>query len=681
MYDRPKNIKRLALVKPRYIVFISVIIILLMITTAYYELSENKREVYHLLDEYANSVIHTIDKSSANTVISDMEIENLLTQHLLGVARGVARIDSISTLSDNLLTEIAQENDVFRINVFDGKGVKIMSNSGADPIHKKSKGKYSPSEYITPILEGKEKEIVMGLKEARVEKGKRYAVAVARPSNRKGAIVVNLDAESFVEFMKKIGFGKMILDIGDGSGIEYIILQNEKEIIAANKNVDELTPFGEDEFLKSAFKDTIPATRITGFGGRKVYEIVKTFTVENEKYGIFRVGLSMNEIYSVENRMILRAVIVSIVVVIISVIVIASVISNQNYRIVSDEYKKIQTFTGEILENLSHGIITIDENGIIKIFNLSAAKIFGIAQTEVIGKKIDDIGGGNLGKILGIYTEKKEIKNSEILIINESAGNKILLVNTAVIYTENKTIDAFTLVIEDITESKSLTAQLAQNEKLVAMGELASGVAHEIRNPLNSINMISQRLGKEYSEKVSSEEFDTLTNILRKESERVNGIIEQFLRFARPPKLMISDVSSDEFMNEICAIAGVHAASKQIIVETEKEKNTVLKIDNYQMKQVFLNLIQNAVEAMKQGGVLKLTYRHRNNKNIFCVSDTGSGISKETLNKIFDIYFTTKSTGTGMGLSIVRQIILQHNGTIEAESEPGRGAKFIITIP
>jgi two-component system, NtrC family, sensor histidine kinase HydH len=678
--DRNKeNLRRFSLIKPRYIIILGSVISLIIVISSYFEFTENKREIYHLLDEHANSIIYAIDKSSANSVISDREIENLLTHHLLGVAKNIARLDSISNLSDMLLVKIAEENEVFRINVFDRDGEKKFSNNIYDSLHSKGKGKYSPRDVIDSILTGKKKEMVIGLKSARMEKGVRFAVAIARVEKR-GAIVVNLDAESFLEFRKKIGFEKTINDIGKKSGIEYIVLQDDYGILASDKQNVNLTKFNNDDFLQNALKKDIVLSRVSNFEDKKVFEVVKPFIVENEKIGLFRIGLTMNEIDQLESKILWRGIIISLVIIVISVIVIAVVVSNQNYNMVSEEFNKIQTFTGEILANMNQVVITIINVDEIEIFNKKAEEIFNLKQKNVAGKKYYEV-LKNFEVIINIINNKKELNNFEISSNINGKEGRILSVNTTLIKDNDGRISAFNVVMDDVTDIKNDEKQKQQNEKLIAMGELASSVAHEVRNPLNSINMIAQRFDKEYSGKLNSEEFNTLSNVLKNESLRVNNIIEQFLKFARPPKLNITEILSTDFLNDIRLISEINTIEKGIKTEFFEEQVSTLKIDIEQMKQVFLNLVQNAIDATPQGGSISITYKIKSDKNIFEISDTGTGISKEDLNKIFNLYFTTKSQGTGLGLSIVQQIISQHNGRIYVASKAGNGTKFIIELP
>lgn len=675
-----KGLKRFSNIKPRYVIAISIVVALVMVVYAFYELSKSKEEIYHVLNEYASSMIYTVNMSSANTVISDQEIENLLSQHLLGVARNVARIDSLMNISNSLLKQIADENNIYRINIFNALGEKVMSSYEHDTSHVGLESKHSPIDFIRPILTGEEDELIIGLKEARHDRGNRFAVAVRRADNREGVIVVNLDAESFIEFRKKIGFGKIIQDIGKSSGIVYIALQDSNGIIAADKPVDDLSLIIKDSFLSKAYLTDSSLTRINTFEGNEVLEVVKPFVVDGEKLGLFRIGIAMDEIKSAESRMFNRAIIISIVLIVILVIVIGIIVSNQNFKMVSEEYDKIQTFTGNILNDMVSAIITVDKEGTIRIFNKSAEKLFTIPSNKVIGKNLTVVLNQNFHFLIKAVNEKQQLINVEQLFDTEE-GKKIFLINSTIIYDSNSNLDSYTLVIRDITELRTMEKQIHQREKLVAMGELASGVAHEIRNPLNTINMVAQRYEKEYTGKVNSEEFNSITKVLRSEAARVNEIIQQFLKFARPPKLDISKVSLEKFVNEIKDVIDVQANSKNVKLIIKADGEKYLTIDFKQMKQALINLLKNAIESSKPGDEVEFLYSSQNDKNIFVISDCGSGIPKENIDKIFNLYFTTKSDGTGLGLGIVQQIISQHDGTITVESEEGKGTKFRIELP
>lgn len=676
--NRGVNIKKFSFLKPKNIIIISAVLVVIIIVSTIYEYRSNKNEIYHLLGEYASSMLHVVAKSSENSIVSDSEMENLLAGHLLGVARNVARLDSHNMLSNGMLVKVAEENEVFRINVFNQNKERIFSNAVTESGHQEQKGKYSPDSYLTPLYEGREKELIIGLKEARLEKGSRFAVAVRRTGGN-GVIVVNLDAESYINFKNKIGFGKLILDMGQGTGIVYVALQNEKEFLAANRNVNELSQIKDDAELKKLLESGESISRVVKYEGSDVFESVSLFRIDNEKIGLFRVGLSMDELSSVESRMLARTLIVLLLVIVITVTVLSVVLSNQKYTIVENEFKRIQTFTGNILENLSLALITIDAEGSIRIFNKAAYEMFGIPYGSISGINISEVNTVT-DVILEVLRMKKQVRNYET--VHEINGiSKSFMLNSTDVYTEDKLLDTYSLVIEDITEIRKIEKQLNQNEKFFAMGELASGVAHEIRNPLNTISMISQRLEREFSKKLKSDDFNTLTEVLHSESLRVNGIIEQFLRFAKPANLIIQRIKVSDFLEELLKIVNIQAEAKGIQINTILENDEDISIDYQQMKQVFINLFRNSIDATSSGGLISFRYRNTEGKSVIELSDTGCGIPKENMGKIFDIYFTTKSDGTGMGLSIVRQIILQHKGSIEVESEINKGTKIIITLP
>lgn len=676
--DEGKKLRQISGLRPRYLIILSVFLFLLMIVSTYYELQENKKEVYHMLDESARSLINTVEKSSINTIISDQELEGLLTQHLFAVAKNVRRLDSMGYLTNNLLEHISQESGVYRINLFNKRGEKIFTNLITDTVHTLT-DRHSPLDYLKPILEGDKSELVIGFKPARFEEGERFAVAVSRSGKKEGAIVVNLDAQSFMEFRREVGFGKLIQDVGQQSNIDYIVLQSTDEIIAANKAVNGISFLKDDEFLRRAYEEKEIFTRITEFQGYPVFEVVKSLSIDNVKYGIFRIGLTMDEIKSIQIRMYRRAFILTFVLFVITMILVNVVVTNQNYRIVSEEYKKIKSLTNNILENFSLAVITVDKDNLVKIFNKFASQLFGLESILVVNKNIFELNLLRNSALRELF-EKRIIVSDLELEMTIGEEEKILKVNSFII-TENEQLQFYTITIEDITELKQNEFIKQQNEKLIAMGEFASSVAHEIRNPLNSIMMISQRLEREFNPVIKNELFVSLSKVLKDESSRVNKIIEDFIKFARPPKLLPVLTRVSDFFELIKPIAEMMVKDKRIQFKFKIEQDGIINIDVEQMRQVFINLIQNAIDAIDSEGEILITYAFKNNRNIFEVIDTGRGISPEHIGKIFNLYFTTKKEGNGLGLSIVQRIVLQHNGTIFATSELGKGTTFKITLP
>ncbi|MBL0175602.1 MAG: hypothetical protein IPP94_10120 [Ignavibacteria bacterium] len=232
------------------------------------------------------------------------------------------------------------------------------------------------------------------------------------------------------------------------------------------------------------------------------------------------------------------------------------------------------------------------------------------------------------------------------------------------------------------SEQERIAAQLERRDRLTAMGALASGIAHEIRNPLNAISMIVQRFRTEFQPAEDVEEYRQLADTMRSEVQRVNGIVTQFLEFARPPKLDLQPARLADIVRRAADVVDSEARHAGITVALDlQESPAPCLIDVPRMQQALLNLFQNALQSMRSGGTLAVSLRVTHRACILTVRDSGCGIPRETLPNIFNLYFTTKQGGSGLGLSVVHQIIAEHRGEIAVESTVGTGTTFTITLP
>lgn len=656
------------------VIAITVIIGIVMITSAYLELKQGKSELYHILNEQSLSLIETITESSVNTINSGFEIEDLITERLLNNARLIRDLDAGGILNRQKLIKIGEENSLYRINVFNKSGIRVLSNRIPEPDHTHGEQDINRSDEIAPILNRSTDELIIGLKDAEFGDGQRYAVAVARTGNR-GAIVVNLDAKDLLDFRKRIGIGKIIQDISGNPGIEYIALQDTGGILAASINIDSLDAVRGDAFLQKALNTDSVYYRTIPFGNDDVYEVVKRLKYENSVVGIFRIGLSLDELRNVENRAYNRILIITLILTAISIITLSIVFTSQNLKTISEEFKKFKTFTGSILRNMDEAVIVVNNDMNISLFNRSAQRLFKVKEDAVVGNNI-----GNLEN----FSFLKDIIRSERSIEKQFdiAGEvKYLLVSSTTNYDDQNNIESHTVVLNDITEKKSLEDTAKRKEKLTAMGELASGVAHEIRNPINAIGIIAQRLQKEFSPGRNNEEFNSITNLLRSEVTRINKIIKQFLDYAKPLEVRPREIDADEYFNEIYQLFQGQAGRREINFRMSTTNPCKIKLDPELMKQALMNLIQNAFDAVAEEGRIRLDYSCLDDSLEILIADNGKGIPEDKKKRIFDLYYTTRNDGTGIGLSITQKIIEQHGGTISFESRVNEGTIFKIVLP
>lgn len=239
----------------------------------------------------------------------------------------------------------------------------------------------------------------------------------------------------------------------------------------------------------------------------------------------------------------------------------------------------------------------------------------------------------------------------------------------------------------DVTERRALEKRAADAEALSAMGELAMNLAHEIRNPLNAavlqLHLLTRNLDRIDADETIRRALKDRTRIVGDEIGRLNRLLTEFLELARPRGIAREPVHLPRLADEVLDLEEESAKGRGVTIVRDLPVDGCVAIgDREKLKQVILNLVVNAFEAMKQGGTLTVRVWPENERAVISVEDTGPGIAAELLTNVFDPFFTTKEAGTGLGLSIVRKIVVdQHGGDVEIESERGKGAKAIVSVP
>jgi len=228
--------------------------------------------------------------------------------------------------------------------------------------------------------------------------------------------------------------------------------------------------------------------------------------------------------------------------------------------------------------------------------------------------------------------------------------------------------------------------QLEKAERLSSLGQLAAGVAHEIRNPLNAISIATQRLKRDFipSNPQKAEEFQTLSGVIKDEIKRLNGIIEEFLTFSKSRRLEFHNYSVTEVLQKIVNLIREEAETKRIHIETHWHLNSAdIPMDVNKLQQALLNIIKNALESIhdEEGKISISVDKEGKNYIIVRISDTGCGMTEEELNSIFNPEYTTKEKGVGLGIPLAFEIIRGHGGDIRVISRKGRGTTFEIILP
>lgn len=669
--------KKWGTLQPKFIIALVAILAFLGVAAGYFEISQSRQGIMELLREEAETVTDALAISAEIAVQTYAEVESLVEDRLFDTAQLLIHLQSENGLNETRLQSLLNENQISCAFEFDPQ-----ENSLDLIFPRRDFPKFelrSIKNYISPLIgeEGKYSKRISGILED--VQGHAYYAAALRKSNG-GIWVLCADSQILLDFRKRVGMGKLIQDIGENREIAYIVLQDTTGIISATKNISSMPTLSSDTFLQQALSRNRLLARVTTLDGEDVFEVVKPFTVEGETFGLIRVALSMQAANQEMTRTMQRAVVVLFGFIVVGVILFNFLLTNQNYRLLTNAYSKIKTYTGNILENMADAVVAVNKEGQITLFNRAAEKLFGRESEQVLGKSCGDIIAGQTSLLDQALAHGKGVRDQEVEY-HLNGHKSVLAVTTNVLRNDTDEIDSAVAVIKDLTEKKVWEERLRRQEKLTAMGELASGVAHEVRNPLNSISMIVQRFNFEFTPVNNEQEYRELANTVVVETKRVNDIIERFLQFARPPALNLQKHDLRDVLRKALKLVESQAKEQKVAITVNATEPLELNIDANQMEQVFLNLLQNSLHATPKGGTITVRAYKNEREAILEINDTGKGIPPEHLHRIFDLYFTTKETGTGMGLSVSDRIVSEHGGRIEVESELGKSSKFTIFLP
>ena len=338
------------------------------------------------------------------------------------------------------------------------------------------------------------------------------------------------------------------------------------------------------------------------------------------------------------------------------------------------DLKNLRALSRDIIESMPSGVFTSDLNGGIITFNDSAQRITGKTSTEVIGKTpknilpfLKDVNIRESGK-----RTEGEIQNKSRIIhigirfstLKNSAG-----VPTGIIG-----------VFQDLTELKAMEAEIERKKKWAFIGELSALIAHELRNPLASLKSSVEMLREK---KVSGQQADHLMDIALSEMDRLNGIVTDFLLYAKPRQLVKSSFDLHQSLgNVITLLRSLKTEKENVKISKDLKGKLFITGDSKQLQQVLWNLGVNAVEAVSGSGEVIISTEKKNNTLEIRFTDTGGGISRENIDKIFYPFFTTKDNGTGLGLAIAQRVTEEHGGKITVESRgAGTGTTFKVILP
>ena len=358
------------------------------------------------------------------------------------------------------------------------------------------------------------------------------------------------------------------------------------------------------------------------------------------------------------------------------------------------EIQRLQLYTQKLLTTMSDGLLSVDKLGNVAAINPAACRMLGIPEGNVEGCAAALVLKQNpvvLSYVMELLCHPQGGTQQE-LRINHGPEDQVILASSSLLTdSEGRPLEMITN-LHDITELKRLEARIRQTERLAALGTLAAGMAHEIRNPLSAIKTFVQLLPRKVDKPDFLEKFQ---RTVPRELERINQLIEDLLELSRTPKYHFSVIEVQPLLAQTLESfeAELQLTGVECVTNLTPDLPPILA-DPDQLVKVFYNLFRNAIQAMPDGGQLTLEGHlkrggdldnpessHQDGWVTLTFADTGIGISPETVKSIFNPFFTTKDRGTGLGLAITHKVVTEHGGHIEVVSRVGEGSSFMVYLP
>ncbi|OGV61232.1 MAG: hypothetical protein A2283_07170 [Lentisphaerae bacterium RIFOXYA12_FULL_48_11] len=357
---------------------------------------------------------------------------------------------------------------------------------------------------------------------------------------------------------------------------------------------------------------------------------------------------------------------------------------NVKNRALSEKVEELRRMSSRlqcIVDSLTDGVLVVNDDFIVERSNPAAAALLGMPQENIDGKHYDQItnGLGDVKILQSVIKYGKPSAGKERTSVN-AAGEKIsVLAGVAPIKSGDGVIIGAVEVLRDVTELRTLQERMNCQKRMAALGEMAAGVAHEIRNPLGTIEGFARLLKRDLE---NQPQQGRLAGKIVEGVQNLNYVITNLLTYAKPMSLQFEEFSINKLMDGVEDVLNERAARSEVNVFVRRAQPVFqAKGDIRQLKQVLLNLGLNAVEACQKGGRVEVSAFKKGRNTVLSVTDDGCGITSGDMQKIFDPFFTKKEGGTGLGLSLCHKIVSVHGGEIMVSSEQGKGSVFEVLLP
>ena len=408
-------------------------------------------------------------------------------------------------------------------------------------------------------------------------------------------------------------------------------------------------------------------------------------SLESEEHPQFiLVGLDMTELENTIKRYRVQMIFMSLTLLLVGLGGWISLMAAQGYSVSQETLKRMRAFTGLLISKLPVGIIATDHENKIRTFNSTAATMTGISLETVQNGEPEAVLPMEVSRFFSPHDNKDEMTDRAVSLVGADNVRYSLHLSSLPVFNQDSNFMGRVLLMYDLSELKRLEKEIQRHDRLVALGKMAAGVAHEVRNPLSSIKGFATLLGSKFKD--GSQEHEA-ADLLVHEAERLNRSITELLNYARPTTLKKEQINLGDLVSSSLKLISSDAQALGVKTSLETDPDVPdITADRDRINQVLLNLYLNGLQAMEDSSrekELKVSVHFDDTEGRIRINvqDNGKGIPQESIDKVLDPYFTTKPEGTGLGLALAYKIIDEHDGTIRFKSTEGQGTTVIVTLP
>ncbi|MFH1743471.1 MAG: ATP-binding protein [bacterium] len=657
---------------------------------------QTRQQLRELLRRQAEGMAATLALADQQLTLSLDRLEEEQETRLLTVgwwlkdldAEGGLTADKLKRFADNV--DVFAEGDIFNINVFDTEGRHEFGLRGPRPFAAGERmvrgagqrprgggmgrgarlgpggmmGSERFRDHILDFLDSDEEYAIQrlpagrgpgvlsfGRGRLRKPRGLLLSSAIVRRNNG-GAILVLLNTDEQEQLRREMGPAALMQKLSERSGVAYLVRRRDNQ---TDLSFGDIPPqYSPDS---SSISEEGPSKQ--------------TFEIETDVPGqeatSLIVGFDPEPLRAAERKLFHRLLLSAGLAALLGTIGLLWTRLSRHHGFLTQALEQVRSYHRVLLERMDDAVLAWSENEGLTFWNRRAERLF------------PNLSAGDPPPIVVVESAEK---------VRDSGGQRVLTIEEpglgvrrfrTICEVMDSPIRTHLLFLTDVTAVEQATIERNHREHLEALARVASGVAHEVRNPLNAIDMTIQTLCAEPST-LQSDDRKTMDG-LRREIGRINGIIEHFLAYGRPQPPMFADLDLSGVVSDVAALLSRLAKEKGIELTVETEDTGLVKADAQQVRQALLNVTLNALEASEPGSCVSIRVQ-QSDEGVECVCrDEGAGMTAEQVDHLFDPYVTTKPGGTGLGMSIVQRILQSHHGWISVKSELGSGTEIVLRFP